>query len=97
MRNPYEVIYWKRDNYGYAKPVTKRRFKSFKSAYRWAEKMNNRHTCETKYTVNRPRAWVDVYRDGIGIVEELQAVIVPSVGELCYWFGRSLKSYNKFP
>jgi hypothetical protein len=82
MLNKFEVIYWARDVYGLAKVAARRRFKSYNAAYRWADKMRNRHTCETKYTVNRPRTWVDIYRDGKGCVEELQAVIVPSVGEL---------------
>ncbi len=85
MRNPYEVCLWAPENRYSSAIVVKlsKRFKNYKPAKKFAEKLNRKHCHETR-TGRRCRIWIDIYKDKIGCIEEMQAILVPSVGELGY-------------
>lgn len=86
MKNPYEVCLWAPENkYSSRNIVMKvsKRFKNYGPAKKFAERLNRKHCQETQHG-RRCNKWVDIHKNGSGCIEELQAVLVPSVGELGY-------------
>lgn len=83
MRNPYEVCLWAPENNYSSATVVKlsKRFKNYHPAKRFAEKLNRKHCHETR-SGRRCNKWVDIHKNGHGCIEEMQAILVPSVGEL---------------
>lgn len=88
MRNPYYVTFTSdtsKFRTGVFSPVIIKRFKNHATAIKFAEKVSRKILSPvTRYSTRREN-WVDVYKDGCGIVYEVQPEIVPSVGELGYW------------
>lgn len=81
MKNRYHVLLWRKVGSSIVGQVCGE-FKAIGPARKRAEKLARKHCVETAHTARRPRAWVDLHKVGVGCVEEIDPVIVPSVGEL---------------
>lgn len=55
-------------------------YKSVKAAEKHANKINAKHCIGTSHI--RPKAWVEITKSGVGIIQVLEPVYRPSVSEL---------------
>jgi hypothetical protein len=84
-KNRYQVVFYRPERYSPACVGTVlKAYKNERSAIAHAERVNARH-CRTTRTGRNPRAWVEVFRVGLGTTYVCTPVIVPSVGEIGYW------------